>query len=78
MHGRTALIEAAWGGNAAVVELLIKKGADVNAADSSGYTAIMRASEEGFIPVVKNSYKKWRRCKCTGKSTWNYIINVSR
>lgn len=67
MHGRTALIEAAWGGKEDVVELLINKGAEVNAADSSGYTALMRASEEGLLSIVKILVKKGADVNVRGK-----------
>ena len=50
--GRTALIEAAWGGHNDVVKHLIEKGAKVNTGDNVGYTALMRASEEGHNAVV--------------------------
>lgn len=56
--GRTALIEAAWGGFDKIVELLLDKGASVNAADSSGYSALMRAVEEGHTSIVTLLLKK--------------------
>src|SRR5258708_10741515 len=37
-HGRTALIEASFGGHCDVVKLLIARGADLNASDSDGWT----------------------------------------
>ncbi len=67
MHGRTALIEAAWSGNLEVAEFLIKKGADVNASDSAGYTALMRASEEGHLPLVKILIKNGADVNARGK-----------
>jgi serine/threonine-protein phosphatase 6 regulatory ankyrin repeat subunit B len=67
MHGRTALIEAAWSGNSAIAEFLIKKGADVNACDSAGYTALMRASEEGHLPVVRALIKNGADVNARGK-----------
>lgn len=67
MHGRTALIEAAWSGNASIAELLVQKGAEVNAADSAGYTALMRASEEGHLSLVKTLIKNGADVNARGK-----------
>ena len=50
--GRTALIEAAWGGYIDVVKLLIEQGADVDCADMSGFSPLMRAVEEEHVAVV--------------------------
>lgn len=55
--GRTALIEAAWGGNGDIVEFLIGKGASINCADSSGYTPLMRAIEEGYYSIAETLIK---------------------
>lgn len=45
--GRTALHAAAWNGAESVVKLLLKHGADVNARDDRGRTALMNASLRG-------------------------------
>ncbi|HON10737.1 MAG TPA: ankyrin repeat domain-containing protein [Chitinispirillaceae bacterium] len=66
-NGRTALIEAAWGGHNELVKFLIEKKADVNAADNSGYTALMRAAEEGHNTVVANLIKAGANVNCKGK-----------
>jgi ankyrin repeat protein len=50
--GRTALLEAAWGGHTEIVKLLIERGADVNCADSSGFTPLMRAVEDEHAAIV--------------------------
>jgi ankyrin repeat protein len=50
--GRTALIEAAWGGHTDIVKLLVEHGADVDCADMSGFTPLMRAVEEEHGAVV--------------------------
>jgi len=39
--GETALMFASWYGHKEVVELLLEKGADVNAKDKLGRTALM-------------------------------------
>ncbi len=65
--GRTALLEAAWGGHVDVVKYLLDKGASVNAADSSGYTPLMRAAEEGHAVIVSLLIKKGADVNCRGK-----------
>ena len=47
------LINAAGRGDAAPVQALIANGADVNAKDSSGLTALMWASQNGRLDVVQ-------------------------
>ena len=49
-NGGTALIGAS---NLEVVKYLISKGADVNAKNNYGWTALMWASREGHLEVVK-------------------------
>jgi len=66
-HGRTALLEAAWGGKADVVKLLLEKGADANAADTTGYTPLMRACEEGYSEVVSLLIKAGADTNSRGK-----------
>ena len=52
LKGRTALIEAAWGGYTDIVKLLVESGADIDCADSSGFTPLMRAVEDEHVAVV--------------------------
>ncbi|MFQ5927816.1 MAG: ankyrin repeat domain-containing protein [Terriglobia bacterium] len=47
------LIEAAKKGDAAAVEALLAAGADVNAKDKDGMTALMLAEKEGHTTVVR-------------------------
>jgi hypothetical protein len=51
--GYTPLQTAARYGHGEIVALLIKKGADVNAADGYGYTPLHLAAEGGHLDVVK-------------------------
>ena len=51
-NGRTALIEAASGGEAKSVRLLLDAGADVNAAQEDGLTAIYTAAVSGHKEVA--------------------------
>ena len=47
------LISAAFRGDAAAVQALLAKGADVNAKNNDGVTALMVASENGHLDVVQ-------------------------
>ncbi len=50
--GRTALLEAAWGGSEDIVKFLLERGADSNIADKSGFTPLMRAVEGGYRSIA--------------------------
>ena len=50
---RTALMCAARGRHEAVVRLLLEKGADLEAKDSNGLTALQVASKKGHIAVMQ-------------------------
>ncbi len=47
-----AIVAAAESGNAEIVDLLIKKGADVNLTDGEGRTALDVATKKGFTNIV--------------------------
>ena len=49
----TPLIQAAWEGNMSMVRLLIRAGADVNATEADGGTALMTASVQGHARVTR-------------------------
>ena len=52
--GRNAIFLAAWEGQAEVMALLVKHGADVDAAAKhDGYSALHKASELGHVEVVR-------------------------
>ena len=48
----TLLINAAWRGNISLVKLLIRRGANVNAQDSGGQTALMYASNKVMVKAL--------------------------
>ena len=53
LYGWPPLIYAAFNGHAAVVDYLLKKGAEVNATTANGSTALLFAARFGHIEVVK-------------------------
>src|SRR5207245_330280 len=53
VEGQTALMLAARGGHAAVVDALLAAKADVNAKTKNGITALIKAAEGGHAQVVK-------------------------
>ena len=54
VHGRTALMYAAWHGRKEMVQFLIDQGADINAAGAlSGETALTNAARRGHIDIVR-------------------------
>ncbi len=56
-QGQTPLMEAAWHGNAKIVELLIDNEAELNKQNKHGSTALMIASELGHFQVTKSLLK---------------------
>jgi ankyrin repeat protein len=52
-EGSTALVLASTKGHRAVVRLLLKRGAKVNARNVNGWTALMGASTNGHLEIVK-------------------------
>jgi len=65
--GRTALLEAAWGGGGDIVKLLLEHGADPNIADKSGFTPLMRAVEGGHQPIAAALIEKGADVNCRGR-----------
>lgn len=51
--GQTALHYAAWGGSAAVVEILLRHGSETTAKDKFGNLALHVAAQMGFDTIVK-------------------------
>ena len=51
-YGLTAMLMAAKKGNVDIVTALLDKGADIEAKDSDGYSALLQASRRGHDEVV--------------------------
>lgn len=59
-----AIVAATESGNAAIVDLLIKSGADINLTDRQGRTALAVATQQGFTNIVTlltNSHRNGKR-----------------
>ena len=69
--GGTPLHIAAIGGQKEIAELLIAKGADVNAKRDDGWTPLMDAAQEGYMEIVellrKHGGKTYAELKAEGK-----------
>ena len=65
-------------GQTEVVKMLLEKGADVNAKNTKGWTALMIASLRGQTEVVKNLLEKGADVNAKdedGKSALKHAIN---
>lgn len=51
VNGATALILASYNGHEELVQILIDRGANVNAADNDGKTALMRAAQGNYLTI---------------------------
>ena len=51
--GATLLIAAAFGGQEAIVRMLLQRGASVNLPDDTGSTALMGAAAMGHLAIVQ-------------------------
>jgi len=73
--GTTPLIVAAGGNCVEVVQLLLDRGAELNARDSDGWTALIKASAGGHEEVVRVLLAKGADLSPTdsaGRSAWTY------
>jgi len=68
--GRTPLMEAAWGGQEEVVDLLLDLGADINAVDDLGMTSLIRAARRGHEKVVKILLTRGANAMVKDKKGW--------
>ena len=77
--GRTALLNAAFSGNLAVVTWLIANGANLSHQDKNGYTALHFAAQEGHTETValllKNGANKDTQDKHGNTPSWVALLN---
>ncbi|MCG8339694.1 MAG: ankyrin repeat domain-containing protein [Cytophagales bacterium] len=63
----TALHKAAYAGHTKAVELLVERGATIDAADNRGKTALHDAASEGHLEIVKLLVGKGANIEATDK-----------
>ena len=77
-NGRTALIEAAFGGHEETVRALIERGADVNACDRDGWTALMESASKGRLGIVKIILEAGADLRAKNKNGWTALKASAR
>ena len=64
------IFKAAAKGNAKTVLSLVDGGADINAKDNDGQTALMKAAREGHVGIVELLLKKGADVNVKGQDGW--------
>ena len=74
----TALLRASENGHTEIVEMLLEKGANVNAVQTNGITALMRASEKGHTETVERLLEKGAKVNAVQTNGMTALIWASR
>jgi uncharacterized protein len=74
----TALHVASRNGHTEIVEMLLEKGADVNAKTNEGITALIRASEKGHTETVARLLEKGADVNAKDSDGWTALMWASR
>ena len=72
-----ALIDAAMDGNFEKVKLLIEKGADIDAKDNDGVTALMYVSRAGDLEIAKYLVENGADVNAKDKEGWSVLMEAS-
>lgn len=79
LEGQPTLLLAAAANCGEILDFLIAKGADVNATDDEGTTALMTAGGEGFVPIVQTLLDHGADLEVTNKQQQNaWLIAAMR
>jgi ankyrin repeat protein len=74
----TALIQGAYDGKLAQIQVLVKKGVSVDAADANGRTALMWAALKGHTPIIQFLHGKGARLDARDKDGQTPLIYAAR
>jgi len=81
-EGRLPPLVAAAGENCAdVVTMLLDRGANINATDHDGWTALIKATEAGYVELVELLVKRGADIEIadsTGRKAWTYAALAGR
>ena len=64
------LLRAAEGGNIEEISLLLERGANIDAADGDGWTALMLAAKSGHTGAVRLLLERGANIHATNKNGW--------
>ncbi|MDD8014239.1 MAG: ankyrin repeat domain-containing protein [Acidobacteriota bacterium] len=67
------LVAAAWSDDSGEIQRLLKAGAEINAKDGFGFTALMRASERGNAELVKALLQAGADIKVKRENGWTAL-----
>jgi hypothetical protein len=76
--GETALMAASIGGHISCIDMLVVRGADVNATDKNGMTALMVASQTGRIRCIEMLIARGAYVNAKDNDGWTALMYASQ